>query len=79
MRGTKQAQRKTLVLATAITLVGIACLITGIILLVKRNSVGCEKTKGQDEGKHEKEKKVDRCSYSEEAKRSGFDVFLQKV
>lgn len=79
MRGTKQAQRKTLVLATAITLVGIACLITGIILLVKRNSVGCETTKGKDEGKHEKEKKVDRCSCSEEAKRSGFDAFLQKV
>ena len=77
MRRTKKGQRKTLVLATAIILVGIACLITGIILLVKRNSVNCEKTKGQDEGK--REKKVERCSYSEEAKRSGFDAFLQKV
>lgn len=70
MKAKQGRRRKTLVLVTAIlTLSGIACLITGIVLLVKRNSTICEKTTGQ----------VDRCSYSEEAKRSGLDVFLQKV
>ena len=78
MRGEKQRQRKTLVLATAITLVGIACLITGIILLVKRNSITCE-TEKVEEKKEKSEKKVERCNYSEEAKRCGLDVFLQKV
>ena len=77
MRGPKQRQRKTLALATAIILVGIACLITGIILLVKRNSVSCETT--QEKKEEQVEKEVKRCSYSEEAKRSGLDVFLQKV
>lgn len=77
MRGPKQGQRKTLFLATAITLVGIACLITGIILLVKRNNITCEPT--TKEKVEQGEKKVERCSYSTEAKKSGFDVFLQKV
>lgn len=74
--GSKQRQRKTLILATAISLVGIACLITGIVLLVKRNNSRCEEPKVK-EGK--REKKVERCSYSEEAKRSGLVAFLQKV
>lgn len=74
--GRKQKQRKTLFLATVITLIGIACLITGIILLVRRNTMRCEEAKVQ-EGRSEK--KVERCSYSEEAKRSGFVAFLQRV
>lgn len=71
-----QKQRKTLFLATAITLVGIACLITGIILLVKRNSARCEAPNVQ---KWQRKKTVGRCSYSEEAKRAGLVAFLQRV
>ena len=74
--GRKQNQRKTLFLATVITLIGIACLITGIILLVRRNAMRCEDSKVQ-EGRSET--KVERCSFSEEAKQSGFVSFLQRV
>lgn len=74
--GRKPKQRKTLFLATVITLIGIACLITGVILLVKRNTMRCEEAKVQ-EGRPEK--KIERCDYSEEAKRSGFVTFLQRV
>ena len=66
-------QRKTLFLSTVISLLGIACLITGIILLVKRNNWRCEGPNAQ--GK----KVLGRCSYSEEAKRSGLVAFLQRV
>lgn len=72
----KQKQRKTLFLATAISLVGISCLITGIILLVKRNSSRCEAPNVQ---KWQGEKTIGRCSYSEEAKRAGLVAFLQRV
>lgn len=72
----KQNQRKTVLLATAISLVGIACLITGIILLVKRNNSRCEAPNAQ---KWQREKTVERCSYSEEAKRAGLVAFLQRV
>ena len=74
--GRKQGQRKTVFLATAITLIGVACLITGIILLAKRNNTRCEEAKVHE---RRSEKKVERCSYSEEAKRSGFAAFLQRV
>lgn len=79
MRKPKQRYRTTLILATAITLVGIACLITGVVLLVKRNnSVLCETTEGSQKEKS-RDKKVERCTFSVEAKRCGLDVFLQKV
>ena len=79
MRKPKQRYRTTLILATAITLVGIACLITGIVLLVKRNnSVNCETTEGSEKEKS-RDKKVERCAFSVEAKRCGLDLFLQKV
>ena len=71
-----QKQRKTLFLATAISLVGIACLITGIILLVKRNSSRCE---ASNEQKWQGRKTTERCGYSEEAKRAGLVEFLQRV
>ena len=74
--GHNQKQRKTLFLATAISIVGIACLITGIILLVKRNSSLCE---APNVKKWQREKTVGRCSYSEEAKRAGLVEFLQRV
>ena len=69
-------QRKTLFLAAAISLVGIACLTTGIILLVKRNSSRCEATNGQ---KWQGKGTTKRCSFSEEAKRAGLVEFLQRV
>ena len=72
----KQKQRKTLFLATAISAVGIACLITGIILVVKRNSSRCEAPNVQ---KSQSGKTVGRCSYSKEAKRAGLVAFLQRV
>lgn len=79
MRKPKQRYRTTLILATAITLVGIACLITGIVLLVKRNnSVNCETTEGSEKEKS-RDKKVERCAFSVEAERCGLDLFLQKV
>lgn len=79
MRKPKQRYRTTLILATAITLIGIACLITGVVLLVKRNnSVNCETTEGSEKEKSP-DKKVERCAFSVEAKRCGLDVFLQKV
>ena len=64
-------------LVTSTSLVGIALLITGITLLVKRHSVICDATRGQD--KQQQEMKMEKCSSSEEAKRSGLKVFLQKV
>ena len=72
----KQKQRKTLFLATAISAVGIACLITGIILVVKRNSSRCEAPNVQ---KSQSGKTVGRCSYLKEAKRAGLVAFLQRV
>lgn len=72
----KQKQKKTLFLAAAISVVGIACLITGIILVVKRNSSRCE---AQNVQKWQGEKTAERCSYSKEAKRTGLVAFLQRV
>ena len=73
----KRRQRKTLFLATAISVVGIACLITGIILVVKRNSSRCEAAPNVQ--KWQDAKTIERCSYSKEAKRAGLVAFLQRV
>lgn len=72
----KKSRRNTLILAIAIIVVGIAFLIAGIILLVKRNGSHC---KAQYETSALHKRDVERCSYSEEAKRSGLAAFLRKV
>ena len=75
VRGRTRSGRFALV--TSISLVGIAFLITGITLLVKRHSVICDATRGKN--KQQQEMKMEKCSSSEEAERSGLKVFLQKV
>ena len=75
----KQKQRKTLFLATAISVVGIACLITGIILVIKRNSSRCEAAPNVQKWQGEKTTVGLRCGYSKEAKRAGLVAFLQRV
>ena len=76
MRHKQKRPRKTLFLAIVISAVGIACLITGIILVAKRNSSRCEAANVQN---RQGEKTVGRCVYSKEAKRSGLVAFLQRV
>lgn len=72
-----RARPRPIVLVTSISLVGIAFLITGITLLIKRNSISCEATRRQNE--KQQQERIERCSSSEEAKRSGLEVFLQRV
>ena len=70
-----QRKRDVLMLfAGVITLIGLI-LIVDIVLITKAKREKCdEAVAGQSGGA-----KTDRCSYSEEAKRAGVDIFLQKV
>ena len=58
-----------LVLAAFLAITGLICLITGIVLLTRRDTCDDESSPHT----------ADRCSYSDEAVRGGLDTFLQKV
>ncbi|KAJ7372440.1 hypothetical protein OS493_018944 [Desmophyllum pertusum] len=58
-----------LVLAGFLAVTGLICLITGIVLLTR--DTPCDESAPRSDS--------DRCSYSDEAVRSGLDTFLQKV
>ncbi|KAL9986413.1 hypothetical protein ACROYT_G000558 [Oculina patagonica] len=72
----QKKQNGSIFVAVGIGLIGLVLLVIGIILLSRAGNEDCGAAVAPQGGG---DKKTDRCSYSEEAKRAGVDKFLQKV